>query len=55
MEFTLIQHKNLIMFFFFLLLVMVSNFLIIPVVREKIKVKPSLAIPTGAQQQLQTK
>ena len=26
---------------------MPSNFLIIPVVREKIKVKPGLAIPTG--------
>ena len=29
-------------------LVMLSNFLIIPVVREKIKVKLALAIPTGA-------
>ena len=27
---------------------MISNFLIIPVVREKIKVKLALAIPTGA-------
>ena len=27
---------------------MLSNFLIIPVVREKIKVKIALAIPTGA-------
>ena len=26
---------------------MLSNFLIIPVVKEKIKVKPALAIPTG--------
>ena len=34
--------------FFFLLLVILSNFLIIPVVREKIKVKLTLAIPTGA-------
>ena len=34
--------------FFFLFLVMLSNFLIIPVVREKIKVKLALAIPTGA-------
>ena len=33
---------------FFLFLVMLSNFLIIPVVREKIKVKLALAIPTGA-------
>ena len=29
-------------------LVILSNFLIIPVVREKIKVKLALAIPTGA-------
>ena len=34
--------------FFFLFLVMLSNFLIIPVVKEKIKVKLALAIPTGA-------
>ena len=34
--------------FFFLFLVMLSNFLIIPVVREKIKVKLTLAIPAGA-------
>ena len=34
--------------FFFLFLVMLSNFLIIPVAREKIKVKPALAIPTDA-------
>ena len=27
---------------------MLSNFLIIPVVREKIKIKLALAIPTGA-------
>ena len=27
---------------------MLSNFLIIPVAREKIKVKPTLAIPTDA-------
>ena len=33
---------------FFLLLVMLSNFLIIPVVREKIKLKLALAISTGA-------
>ena len=32
---------------FFLFLVMVSNFLTIPVVREKIRVKLALAIPTG--------
>ena len=34
--------------FFFLFLVIFSNFLTIPVVREKIKVKFALAIPTGA-------
>ena len=33
--------------FFFLFLVMRSNFLIIPVVKEEIKVKLVLAIPTG--------
>ena len=33
---------------FSLFLAMLSNFLIIPVVREKIKVKLALAIPTGA-------
>ena len=34
--------------FFFLFLVTFSNFLIIPVVKEKIKVKIVLAIPTEA-------
>ena len=34
--------------FFFLFLVMLNNFLIIPVVREKTKVKLALAIPAGA-------
>ena len=34
--------------FFFLFLVMLSNFFTIPVVKEKIKVKLALAIPTGA-------
>ena len=34
--------------FFFLFLVIFSNFLIIPVVREKIKERLALAIPTGA-------
>ena len=34
--------------FFFLFLVIFNNFLIIPVVREKNKVKLALAIPTGA-------
>ena len=34
--------------FFFLFLIILSNFLIIPVVREKIRVKLGAAIPTGA-------
>ena len=34
--------------FFFLFLVILSNFVIIPVVREKNKLKPALTIPTGA-------
>ena len=34
--------------FFFLFLVIFNNFLIIPVVREKIKIRLTLAIPTGA-------
>ena len=34
------------LFFFFLIIF--NNFLIIPVVREKIKVKLALAIPTGS-------
>ena len=33
--------------FFFSFLVILSNFLIVPVVKEKIKVKLALAIPTG--------
>ena len=36
------------MLFLFFFLVIFNNFLVIPVVREKIKVKPALAIPTGA-------
>ena len=34
--------------FFFLFLVIFSNFLTIPIVREKNKVKLALAIPTGS-------
>ena len=34
--------------FLFLFLVIFNNFLTIPVVREKIRVKLALAIPTGA-------
>ena len=33
---------------FLLFVVMLSNFLTIPVVREKVRVKLALAIPTGA-------
>ena len=40
----LLANIRILSCFFFLL----SNFLIIPVVREKIKVKLALAIPTGA-------
>ena len=36
------------MFFLFFFLVIFNNFLTIPVVREQIKVKLALAIPTGA-------
>ena len=36
------------MLFLFFFLVIFSNFLTIPVVREKIKVKLALAIPTSA-------
>ena len=41
--------------FFFLFFVMLSNILIIPVVREKIKVKLVSAIPTGAPTKLADK
>ena len=34
--------------FFFLFLVMLSNFLIMPVVRDNIRAKLALAFPTGA-------
>ena len=36
------------MFFLFFFLVILSNFLTIPVAREKNKVRLALAIPTGA-------
>ena len=49
MLFTLILvNMTILSYFFFLFLVIFSNFLTIPVVREKIKVKLALAIPTGA-------
>ena len=44
----LLANIRMLSCFFFLLLVILSNFLIIPVVREKIKVKLTFAIPTGA-------
>ena len=44
----LLANIRILSCFFFLFLVMLSNFLIIPVAREKIKVKIALAILTGA-------
>ena len=44
----LLANIRILSCFFFLFLVMLSNFLIIPVVREKIKVKRAPAILTGA-------
>ena len=43
----LLANIRILQCFFFLLLVMLSNFFIIPLVKEKIKVKIALAIPTG--------
>ena len=45
----LLANIRILSCFFFLFLVIFSNFLTIPVVRQKIKVKSALAIPTGAQ------
>ena len=44
----LLANIRILSCFFFLFLVIFNNFLTIPVVREKIKVKLALAIPTGA-------
>ena len=44
----LLANVRFLLCFFFLFLVMLSNFLTIPVVKEKIKVKLALAIPIGA-------
>ena len=44
----LLANIRILSCFFFLFLVMFSNSLIFPVVREKIKVKLALAIPTVA-------
>ena len=45
----IVVNIRILLCFFFLLLVLFSNFFIIPVVREKIKVEVALAIPAGAQ------
>ena len=44
----LLANIRILSCFFFVFLVMLSNFLIIPLVREKIRVKLALAILTGA-------
>ena len=44
----LLANMRILSGFYFLLLVMLSNFLIIPAVKEKFKVKLLLAIATGA-------
>ena len=44
----LLVNTRILSCFFFLLLVMLSNFFIIPVVKEKIKVTHGLAFPTDA-------
>ena len=43
----LLANIRILSWLFFLFLVMLSDFFIIPVVRETIKVKLALAIPTG--------
>ena len=43
----LLANTRILSCFFFLFLVMSNNFLTIPVVREKIKVRLAIAIPTG--------
>ena len=44
----ILANMRILSYFFFLFLVIFSNFLTIPVVREKIKVRLALAILTGA-------
>ena len=44
----LLTNRRILSHFFFLFLVIFNSFLTIPVVREKIKVRLALAIPTGA-------
>ena len=43
----LLANIRILSCFFFLFLFIFSNFLTIPIVREKIKVRLALAIPTG--------
>ena len=44
----LLANIRILSCFLFFFLVILSNFLVIPGIREKIKVKLALAIPTGA-------
>ena len=44
---SLLLAKNFIVLFLFLLVIF-NNLLTVPFVKEKVKVKPALAIPTGA-------
>ena len=44
----LLANIKILSYFFFFFLVMFNNFLVIPVIREKIKVKLAPAIPTVA-------
>ena len=44
----LLANIRILSCFFFLFLLIFSNFLTIPVVREKVKIKLALANPTGA-------
>ena len=44
----LLANIRILSYFFFFFLIILNNFLIIPVVREKIRVKLGAAIPTGA-------
>ena len=44
----LLANTRILLCFSFVFLVILSNFLTFPIVREKNKVRPALAIPTGA-------
>ena len=44
----LLANTRILLCFSFVFLVILSNFLTFPIVREEIKVRPALAIPTGA-------